>query len=271
MSSLPVQDGSSKGSGPSRNIFEDPAIAAAGRDDPFVQFVSAQWKRILAILCAIGISMVAYNTFNTTRELKKAAATELFGQVREQYESIVMKQAELSNQQSDLATKSDADKKDSEGKIAELVKEIDLLHQKTKLMIVSLDSPAPFDLLGRLYGGLLAARFGEYETTKAALIANQWEIVGRAGSSERFAAEMATLGLGKALTDSEPFLAAGKAALFGLAERGEFAAVPAAVSLSSMAVSAEEKTKVRELLTTLRGRFPSQEKFISEAGEYVRP
>jgi len=223
------------------------------------------------VLCAIGVSMVAYNTFNTTREQKKAAATELFGQVREQYEAVVTKQTQLATQQAELAAKSDVEKKDAEGKIQELSKELEDLRQKTKLMIASLDSPAPFDLLGRLYGGLLAARFGEYETTKAALIANQWEIVGRAGSPERFAAEMATLGLGKALTDSEPFLAAGKAALFALAERGEFAAVPAAASLSSIASSPEEKTKVRELLTTLRGRFPSQEKFISEAAEYVRP
>lgn len=264
------------GSKSGRNIFEDPAIAAAGRDDPIARFLVTNWKRMVTVLVAIGLGFVAYNAFTVTNNQKRASATELFNSIRDQYSEIVSKQEELISLKAEQAIsgpepKTDAEKASSVTRIAELTKEVDGMRSKAKLMIASLDSPKPFDTLARLYGGLLASRFGDFESAKSALVGTNWEIAGRPESAERLVAEMATLGLAKSLLDSEQFVATGREYLWGLADRGETAAVPAASSLAAAVDSAEDKTKIRTTLATLKKRFPTQEKYLTEAAEKIAP
>jgi hypothetical protein len=264
----PAEDGrNSSGVTPTKDIFEDPAIAAAAQNDPFSRFVVEHWKRIAGALVAVALGIIAFNAVSTTREQKRAAATALFGQVRDQYQEIIKKKGELTELKSSLAGKSDADKKSVEEKITAADSELNSLRDKAKLMVASLDSPPPFDILGRLYGGLIASQFGDFEVTRAALIATSWERVGSNGSAERMAAELAALGLAKGLSESPTHLGTAKDALTTLAEKGEFSAVPAAQALAALAATAEDKEKVRKLLSTLEGRFPSQSKFITEARE----
>ena len=264
----PAEDSrNSSGVTPTKDIFEDPAIAAAAKNDPFSRFVIEHWKRIAGGLVAIALGMVAFNAVSTTREQKRAAATALFGQVREQYQDIVKKNGELVELKGTVAGKSETDKKSAEEKITALEGELNSLREKSKLMVASLDSPPPFDILGRLYGGLVAAQFGDFDATRAALVASSWEGVGKNGSPERMVAELAALGLAKGLSESATHLTTAKDALTTLAEKGEFSAVPAAQALAALATTAEDKDKVRALLTTLEGRFPSQSKFIVEARE----
>lgn len=267
MVTSPAQDGSSSTTTANTNIFEDPAIAAAAKNDPFAQFVTKNWKRIAGALFAVVLAMIAYNAVTTTQEQKRAASTALFAQVREQYRDITTKKQELVKLKLELASKPEGEKKAVQDKVAALESEINSVREKSKLMLSSLDSPAPFDLLGRLYGGLIAAQFGEYEQTKSALISTPWELTGRAGSPERMTAELATLGLGKALSESPQHVQPAKDALLRLAENGEFAAVPALEALAALASTPEELEKVKSVLSTLEVRFPSQSKYLIEIKE----
>lgn len=268
MVTSPAQDGNSRSATTANtNIFEDPAIAAAAKNDPFAQFVAKNWKRIAGVLFAVVLGMIAYNAVRTTQEQKRAVSTALFAQVREQYKEIVGKRQELVKLQAELSTKPDAEKKAVQDKITALETEVGAIREKSKLMLSSLDSPPPFDLLGRLYGGLIAAQFGEYEQTKSALINTPWELTGRAGSPERMTAELAVLGLGKALSDSSQHVQYAKDSLVRLAENGEFAAVPALEALAALASTSEEVSKVKSILGILETRFPSQSKYLTEVKE----
>ncbi len=268
MVTSPAQDGSSRSATTANtNIFEDPAIAAAANNDPFARFVTKNWKRIAGVLFAVALGMIAYNAVITTQEQKRSASTALFGQVREQYREIVSKKQELVKLRAELASKPDNEKKAAQEKITSIETEVTAVREKSKLMLSSLDSPPPFDLLGKLYGGLIAAQFGEYEQTKSALISTPWELTGRAGSPERMTAELATLGLGKALSESPQHLQHARDALLRLAENGEFAAVPALEALAAMASTPEELEKVKSILGVLETRFPSQSKYLMEVKE----
>lgn len=268
MVTSPAQDGSSRpATTANTNIFEDPAIAAAANNDPFAQFVAKNWKRIAGALLAVALGMIAYNAVKTTQEQKRAASTALFGQVREQYREIVSKKKELVKLQAELASKPEGEKKAVQDQVAALETQVSAVREKSRLMLSSLDSPSPFDLLGRLYGGLIAAQFGEYEQVKSAVLATPWELTGRAGSPERMTAELATLGLGKALSESPQHMQHAKDTLLRLAENGEFAAVPALEALAALASTQEDSDKVKAILGVLETRFPSQSKFLSEVKE----
>jgi hypothetical protein len=245
-------------------IFEDPNISAAAQGDPVAKFIAQNYKPILITLIAVALGMLAYNSFKATAEAKRAAATQLFTEIRENYVGIVQKQDELMKAKSAVPA-DDKAKADAQQKTEALQRDIDQLRQKTKLMIDSLDSPKPFDLLARLYGGLIAARFKEYDAVNAALTNITWQTVGRAGSPERFVAELATLGLAKALLGSDKDRGAAREALVSLAERGEFAAVQAVMALASSSSTPDDQNQARTLIDTVRQRFPSQEKFLKQA------
>jgi len=267
-STAPGGDSKTTGAAP-RNIFEDPAIADAAKTDPVVRFMSTYWKPVMGALIAVALGMIAYNKIKETSAQKRAAATQTFNELREQYNTMVTKQEEAKTLERALSSKTGSEKDDSAKKIDELKKETEQLWEKVKLRADALESPAPFDILGRLYKGMAAARMNDYDAAESALIKTPWEISGRPGSGERMVAELATLGLARSLLDSEKHSVAAKGALKGLAERGDFAAVGAVSSLASVVSTDEEKKAVRDLAEKIKSRLPAQEKFLSEATERV--
>jgi len=251
-----------------RNIFEDPAIAEATKDDPFALFVAQHWRTILTILVAVGLGLIAFNRFRVTADEKRASATLLFQNIRESYAQLVTKDEELAKTQRTVTEKNGNEKEDAQKKVAGLQDEIKKIKDRTHLMIQSLDSPAPFDSLAIVYGGLLAARAGDYESARKAMTQTPWEMIGKPGSPDRFLAEMSVLGLSKVLVDAPAEASvqdAAKNALLNLAERGEFAAVAAIGVLSAITEQPEEKAKLSPLIENLRTKFPSQVKFIEDA------
>jgi hypothetical protein len=254
-----------------RNIFEDPAIADAAKDDPVVRFISQNWKTVVGALVAVALSMIAYNGFQTTAEQKRAVATQTFLEIQNSYRSIVAKQKERAGLTGELANEKDAKKKgELEQKIADADNELKQLRDRTSLVITALNSPKPFDMLSQMYRGLLAARFGDYATTEAALTSTSWEAIGAADSAERMAAEFAALGLARALMDAPASVGAAQDALVRLASKGNFAAVPAGLALSITATTPEEKGQAVKILDELSNKFPAQQKFLTPALEQVR-
>ena len=185
------------------SIFEDPAIADAAKDDPVVRFISRNWKTVIGALIAVALSMIAYNSFKSTAEQKRATATQTLMDIQQGYKAITEKQQELTTLTRALSTETDPkQKEEAQQKIDASTKELNQLRERTMLVVDSLKSPRPFDMLAQLYRGLIAARFGDYVTTQGVLSSTSWESVGAEDSAERMAAEFAVLGLARSLVDA---------------------------------------------------------------------
>jgi hypothetical protein len=252
------------------SIFEDPAIAEAAKDDPVVRFISRNWKTVIGALMAVALSMVAYNSFKNTAEQKRATATQTLMDIQQGYKAITEKQQELTTLTKDHSSETDPKKKEQvQQKIDAATKELNQLRDRTTLVVDSLKSPRPFDMLAQLYRGLIAARFGDYAITQGVLSSTSWEAVGASDSAERMVAEFAVLGLARSLVDAPNSREPVMGALGNLASKGTFAAVQAAVTLATIASTPEEKVKAREVVGEVSRRFPAQEKFLAPAREQV--
>jgi hypothetical protein len=247
-----------------RNIFQDPAIAEAAKNDAFVRFVVRHWLSALLTLVVMAGSIIAYDIFTTTAEQKRADATDRLGEIQNTYQELVTKQGEEETLRAELQKAPDQKAKDeAASKLGATNKEVEQLRTKIGLMIEALDSPKPFDTLARLYKGLVAGRFGDYATTKSMLLADAWEQAGKPGTAERTVAEVAALGLAKMLAESDDNRATAKETLQALASRGSFVAVEAVQALSTFATTPEEKADVSNLVVDLKKRFPAQEKYLA--------
>jgi predicted negative regulator of RcsB-dependent stress response len=249
-----------------RNIFEDPAIQEAAKNDAFARFVFKNWRSLLMTLVAVGACMIGYSTYTTTALNKRAAATTRLADIQDSYKTLTDMQDDLAKQRSDLASaKEDAQKATLTTAIEKRTKEIEEARGKLSLVIDSLDPSEPFGTLGQLYRGLLAGRFNDFEgVTKAIAAVPAWSAISDLKSSARFVAETAALGLAKSLAQSNAHQQQAKDQLRALAEKGEFVAVEAAGALTNLVATPEEKTSTKQLLDGVRGRFPSEEKYLSD-------
>jgi hypothetical protein len=253
----------------SRNIFEDPAIQEAAKSDPFTRFVVQNWKTVLVTLLAVAGVMVSYDFFKTTALQKRANATARLADVQELYQSLVEAQDALGALQGDQSGATDeAKKKELTSSIEAKTKEIDVTKTKLSLMTDTLGEEEPFSTLARLYKGLIAGRFKDYNAVNEALGAvPAWASIKNKDSAERFVAETATLGLAKSLAQSDQHRKAAKEQLRALAENGSFLAVEAASALSVLLDTAEERTAFTQLIESVKSRFPSQEGYLNELRE----
>lgn len=271
MKTAPIQDSSevSEGTRPNRNIFEDPAIQEAAKNDAFVRFITQNWRMLLVALLALTVGMIAYNTYTTTALNKRAVATARLADIQDSYKAIVDLQDSLEKLQVELAAATDKEKKkDFSEKIDKQSKDLSETRSKLSHVIDSLESPEPFGIVAQLYRGLLAGRFKDFEGVRKALASiPEWSSLADDKSSKRFVTETATLGLSKALAQSEADQQTAKDNLRMLAEKGSFVAVEAVATLSTIATTPDEKAAVRQLVEAVRARFPSQDKFLSDVAQ----
>jgi hypothetical protein len=80
-------------------------------------------------------------------------------------------------------------------------------------------------------------------------------------------AELLAFGLARALIDSDAHREFARAQLVRLAEQGSFAAVPAATTLRMIATSDSERAQAQQLADTLRSKYPSQQRFLTNLGD----
>lgn len=244
-----------------RNIFEDPTIAAAAQNDPFVRFVVKHGKAILISLGAVVLAMVAYDRFTVTQQHKKAQLTQDVRGVQKDYEVLVGKLDELSN----LKAQSPSTTEQQE-KVKALEAEIQQIKERGTLKLTALETSGAFPDIVRLYRGLIAARTGELDKVKGVLSSGSWEQLPE-GSSERLVAELTSLALAKSLIDSETHRDVAKQTLVALAERGTVAAAQAVLALHSLASTDEEKAEVKKLVEGVHKRLPSQRKYLVNVSE----
>lgn len=266
--SLPNSTEDRSSSTPNRNIFEDPAIQKAAESDPFARFLVGNWRSILMTLITIGAVMVAYNVFTSTALEKRAVATTKLADIQDSYRGLIAAQERLAQQREDenKATTPEDKKKATEA-VEATTKEIDASRGKLSLMIDALDSPAPFDILARLYRGLLAGRFGDYQAVSQALSATNWEGVSDKSSGDRYVSETAALGLARSLAASDAHLEQARQVVAALAERGEYVGVDALSVLVALADTPERREAAKKLVERNRQKFPARDRYISEVAQ----
>lgn len=283
-------------------ILNGPELIETQREDPVARFLVQQWRTLVAILVAGALGMLAYNSFQTSADLRRAAASESLAAIQKEYRTIGESQDRLlllkqqladdrkaeaegaaAKSEAPAADKAAAEKvaaekakaaqeraeriKSGDAQVERLQKELDAGREKFARMTAALKGPITFETLARMYQGLLAARLGDFEGTQQALQSTPWQGVGATDSAERLTAEFATLGLARALLDSEKFSGVAADSLEKLAREGSHAAVQAALSYAGVASSEQEKQKARELLDRVAQRFPTQQKFVASARE----
>ena len=251
---------------PSRNIFEDPAIEAAAQSDPFARWVVKHWRTIVVLLVAIAAGMLGYSRFTSVSLEKRSAATAVLQSVQDSYKDLLAKEDSLVTLRTEEVAATDpAEKEKLKGKIETTGREVEQLRDRVTLMVDALDQAPPYSQLKNLYRGLLAARLKDYDKTQAILSQQSWEQTGAPDSSERFMAELMSLGLARSLVDSDTHRDFARAQLAALAERGSFAAVQAANALLLIAQSDAEKKQADEIVAKVRMKFPAQQRFLSSA------
>lgn len=285
-------------------ILNGPELIETQREDPVARFLVQQWRTLVAILVAGALGMLAYNSFQTSADLRRAAASESLAAIQKEYRTIgesqdrllLLKQQLADDRKAEAeaegaAAKSEAPAADraaaekvaaekakaaqeraeriksGDAQVEQLQKELDAGREKFARMTAALKGPITFETLARMYQGLLAARLGDFEGTQQVLQSTPWQGVGATDSAERLTAEFATLGLARALLDSEKFSGVAADSLEKLAREGSHAAVQAALSYAGVASSEQEKQKARELLDRVAQRFPTQQKFVASARE----
>ena len=262
------QDASESSSRSRRNIFEDPAIVEAGKNDPFIRFISANWRFLLAVLIAVGLGIVAYSQVTATTLQKQADATRALREMQQAYQEIVEERDVLVTAQADeRAAKDDKARAEAAERIKKATETLKMKEDRLLAKATELEAATSFLPFSGLYRGLVAAGRSDFGAVQSALAAQGWETVGKQSSPERAAAELAVLGLAKALSDSDQHLDAAKQALKGLAERGDFAAVRAADAFAALATTPEEKAQAKALIGLLQSRMPAQQKLLVGASE----
>ena len=271
MTTAPIQEPAeiSPSQRPTKNIFEDPAIQEAAKNDPFTRFIVTNWKSVLLMLAAIGVAMVAYSSYTTTALNKQAAATAQLAGIQQSYKALIDSQDDLAKSQTELAATTDESKKGTlSSAIATKSKEIEESKSKLNLAIDSLATEQPFGTLAHLYRGLVAGRFQDFEAVAREMAAiPAWSSIDDQTSSSRFVAETAALGLVKSLAQSDGHRQQAKKQLQALAENGAYVAVEAVGALASLTTTAEEVASTKQLIDGVRTRFPAQEKYLEEVSE----
>lgn len=254
------------------NLFEDPSIAQSAKDDPFAKFIARNWRPVFGTVLVTVLVVWGYNTFRTTNEAKRAAASELFSGVRQSYGMYVGQVNTLSQAKIELTTLTD-EKRKSEltERVAKLETDSKTQREKLERMIQALEDNLvePFPRLAHLYRALLFVRDGDLDRVRSLLGSESWQTVGSPGSPERFVAELSSLTLGKALVDRDTTMREGLRILFELAENGASSQVPAVLSLSAVVTDSEDKTRVTKIINDIQTKTPAQTKFLSQALERV--
>lgn len=251
-----------------RNIFEDPAISEAAKNDAFVRFVSKHWRSSALTLLAIMAAVIAYQIFMTTALQKRAQATSLLTDIQESYQSLTTQWDARETLQRELEAATDEKvKAEISQKVESARKDLDKAREKIKLMLASLDSSQTFQRLAALYRGLVAAKFGDFDGARDSLGQVSWQQIGSPTSSERAVGEVVTFGLSKALMQNEKYRSEAKASLEQIARQGTIVPVEAVRILAAAATTPEEKTLARELSEGLKKRYPSITQYLPEIGD----
>ena len=247
----------------------DPYLERTFREDPLFAYIKRQWSNIIFAIFLVCLAIYGYGKFKDNTRRAYSEAADRLHRIVNIYSQLESSREEIKGLETfkvpEGKTTEEADKlkKENQDKLATKQKELETstIQFREGLKVLA-DFPAPYPQLANLYSGLLARSEGRINDMRTVLSSMGWE--DKSQKLElRLVGELAALALArKNLEDADQVVSA-KSKLATLAEKGEFVAVPAALTLARIAVTAEETAKAKGLLEAASVRAPKQSELVS--------
>ena len=225
------------------DIYTDPALIQSS-DDPVVIFVQKHWQRIVSLAIAAGIVWFVVNSYQSAQQASVARSSALFTSMRSSFTDLEEQQSEGTNSE---ATTTDEAKTSENDKL--------LAKFNTQLESLS-ETKEPYAFLEEMYKGLHAGKTGDLEKMNSDLKSN-WQNLEKT-DSKRLLGEVSDLAKAKLMLDSVEKKAQGLELLQVLSTKAIFVSVPAAITLSKIASTDEEKANALGILEELSTSQPEQ-------------
>lgn len=250
-------------------LFEDEKVAERVAQDPLYVFVKNFWRQLLVAAIAIGAAVFIYQRFHDTYVQGMERGASVLSTVQRDYKRVVELGRQVKVGEAGLA-KIGKDKVEAEQKKLDSLKtQQKEAHTQLGAAITALQRERPpYSNIAMVYQALVARTGGNLDGVRSALLGLDWQTITDTKSPQRLSAELGALVLAKSLLDNEITLAEGKSLLKALAEHGAIANVSAAISLSRIAQSDEERAAAQQTLIELKNKHPEQNNLLeSEMGE----
>lgn len=244
-------------------VFEDnPQVAKTLSEDPLFRFLGRNWRVLLVI---VGVVLLAYffnNMFHATYVETMQRSAEVFENVHAQYDDIESSKKQLLQLQLEsvkLAKDQNTEakqKEENQKKITELDAKIGASTTKLEALIAALaDTREPYNKLALIYRALLLKSKNDLKAAADTLQAFNWKNLDLQ-NKQRFFAELAGFNLAGILLDSSENRAQGEALLKDLALSSEYLSGAAALRLSALASSQEQRSEAHSVIEQVLTKHP---------------
>lgn len=259
------------------DIFTDPAIVRAKREDPFVQFVAKYWQRLALLSLFLAALVYGYNRYTLVQMEARQRSALTFTKVFNQYAEIerlkqekISKEREIQQSQSGNQENKTEPKKEDAAKLTQLQADLtklnaDLSEQAAKIkqpILALKEAKPPYSKFADLYSALsssaLSKVVADSEAQTALTLLEQYNWTAATEPAERLVAELAALTLARQLIDSSESAAKGRTILTELVRSGEFVGLSALRALQAISASLEELKQFNELREQYKARHPEQ-------------
>ncbi|MCO6431209.1 MAG: hypothetical protein J5J00_10140 [Deltaproteobacteria bacterium] len=244
------------------DIYTDPALLESAPKDPVQELLQSHWKQI--VYAALAVIAITYfvSSFREAFEENLKISADHFSYVDSTFEELRAAQSEYRQALEKGAPKEGSKEAEEQAAQLKALKEkADAARTKFEQVLAEAvnQSREPYSLLSSVYQAKVARLSGDAAVLKAkAQEASRWESIKELDSFERLQSEYLALVAARGLVDHSEGAEEAKKQLVGIIEGGVYAAVPAAIALSELAATPQEKTQALTLLQSLRSRMPEQ-------------
>lgn len=258
------KENAAQGGADEHDIYTDPALARETRD-PIADFIKAQWRPIFVGVLLIFAILYVKNTMQESHQRGLEASADALFKTQEAFASFKEAQKKVKELEAKpLSTDTKAKEKELEdrGAAQNDLRSKDERMQQT--LAVLGDSKAPYNKIADLMKLLVAHEKGDVSAMRTALGKYSTESLPKLAGPDRFVAELSLIALGRALLDTPETEAEGRNILIALAKQGQVVGVSAALTISRIASTEDQKKEARALIADLTARNPEQAAALQE-------
>jgi predicted negative regulator of RcsB-dependent stress response len=217
---------------PTEQKLEQDIIRNAAMQDPVMSFIYRHQKVFSYLVIAILVAILGYRYYKNSHQQNQAQSAEYLYGVQSAIE--------------ELAVVTDE-------------KEKEVLRRKLAGNYQSLASVgAPYNRLRLNYEIIQAVNSGDIKLARTKLATIDWQAATVAKDTDAMIYELAALYTAKASLDYEEFKDQGKKELVQLANKSEYVAASAALTLKNIAVNESDIDEAKKITEQVLSRFPEQ-------------
>lgn len=244
----------------SHDIFTDPAIIKAKKDDPFFNYINSNWREILMMAAILLGGYYVVTRLQQSYYQSKVASADVLKKAQDSFSEVVALQNKLFTLSQPVADSSKDTKDTMEARDKERTEIAGKLRAAktglTQRLAALEDQKAPYSGMAPLFEATLNSVTGELKTAQAAVDTLKGQE--SSGPGAVLVSELAQLGLARSKLDSADLRAEGFNSLLELTKNSEFVAVSAASTLSRTAGSVEEKSLAQAAIQARMAKSPQQ-------------